>query len=86
MPSHAFSRPLTPSHAFSRLLTGTLPATLGDALSLEVLRFDSNLLSGSLPSTIGKLSNVQKLDMHSNRLQVRHLRVPPPSMDFDGLP
>ena len=49
-------------------IDGTLPATIGDAETLEVMRLDNNLLSGSLPSTVGKLRNVLQFDFHQNKL------------------
>jgi len=50
------------------LIDGMLPPTIGDASTLEIVRFDDNRLSGSIPESIGKLRNVLHLDKHQNGL------------------
>ena len=40
-------------------LVGTLPASIGDLKSLELLNLSFNKLSGSIPASIGELSSLK---------------------------
>ena len=50
-------------HLNNNDIDGTLPDTIGDAETLEMVRLDHNDISGTIPSTIGRLRNVLQLDM-----------------------
>ena len=49
-------------------LSGSLPATLGNLESLQVLSLDRNSIGGSLPTELGNLSNLTRLAMNRNSL------------------
>jgi Leucine-rich repeat (LRR) protein len=42
-------------------LTGTLPASMGSLINLQVLDLNKNLLSGSIPSSFGALRDLTTL-------------------------
>ncbi|XVF46098.1 hypothetical protein PTKIN_Ptkin02bG0260900 [Pterospermum kingtungense] len=49
-------------------LSGSLPASIGNFSSLQILLLGSNRLTGEIPSEIGRLKMVLKLDMSRNNL------------------
>ncbi|GLT67248.1 hypothetical protein SLA2020_395690 [Shorea laevis] len=49
-------------------LSGSLPASICNFSSLQILLLSSNRFSGKIPLEIGRLSNVLKLDMSRNNL------------------
>ncbi len=49
-------------------VTGTIPANLGQLLSLQYLDLDTNRLSGVIPVEIGGLSNLEYLYLNGNQL------------------
>ncbi|MFI5142495.1 MAG: leucine-rich repeat domain-containing protein [Thermoanaerobaculales bacterium] len=52
----------------SNNLVGTLPATLGSLINLQILHLYSNRLSGSIPNELGNLTNLQWLELSHNQL------------------
>ncbi|XP_059445078.1 leucine-rich repeat receptor protein kinase HPCA1-like isoform X1 [Corylus avellana] len=48
-------------------LNGSIPDTLGNVQTLEVIRFDRNLLSGTLPSNLNNLVKVNELYLSNNK-------------------
>jgi len=50
---------------------GPIPASLGNALVLEVIDLSSNNLSGQIPTSLGKLLNLTVLNHQNNQLVAR---------------
>ena len=49
-------------------LSGTLPSSLGDLISLQVLSLTGNKLLGGIPSSVGQLVSLQQLWLDANSL------------------
>jgi len=49
-------------------LIGTIPSTIGNLSSLQLLYLDDNELTGTIPSTIGNLSQLGGLELDNNKL------------------
>ena len=49
-------------------LTGSIPAELGNLVSLEELSLPGNKLTGSIPPELGKLVNLRRLTLTTNKL------------------
>ncbi|KAL6992123.1 hypothetical protein U1Q18_010230 [Sarracenia purpurea var. burkii] len=47
-------------------LSGSLPASIGEFSSLNILLLNGNRFTGDIPSDIGRLKNILKLDMSRN--------------------
>ncbi len=71
-----FSGPI-PTFGSSRLrelylgqnsLTGSIPASIGDLIKLEIFAANGNGLSSSIPSSISKATQLNILDLSNNRL------------------
>ncbi|NJO14454.1 MAG: hypothetical protein HC877_01520 [Thioploca sp.] len=52
----------------SNNLNGSIPESIGNLNSLQILYLDSNPLSGSIPESISKLSSLQHLFLSGNQL------------------
>ncbi|MEL6560740.1 MAG: MopE-related protein [Bacteroidota bacterium] len=50
-------------------LTGSIPASIGNLKSLNVLSLSNNAISGSVPDEIGSLTNLMSLDLANNNLE-----------------
>eukprot|EP00762_Andalucia_godoyi_P006255 ANDGO_01633.mRNA.1 LRR receptor-like serine/threonine-protein kinase GSO1 len=49
-------------------LNGTIPASLGELLQLQILDLSSNFVAGPIPSSLGSLSQLRGLDLSCNQL------------------
>lgn len=63
-------------------LTGTLPSTLADLASLNILELRENYISGSIPDNIGQMGSLSLLDLSLNNLDGA---VPASLYDLDQL-
>ena len=70
-----WARRLTSCHGYtscrkleSNLLTGTIPASLGNLLSLEYLYLRNNQLNGTIPVALGNLTKLQYFVADHNQL------------------
>ncbi|KAK9025615.1 hypothetical protein V6N11_038476 [Hibiscus sabdariffa] len=52
----------------SNRFEGTIPDTVGNLISLNVLNFSHNHLTGHIPSSLGNLATVESLDLSYNKL------------------
>jgi hypothetical protein len=52
----------------SNNLSGTIPAELGNLISLKELRLNNNQLEGNIPAVLSNLSYLTYLALHSNKL------------------
>jgi Leucine-rich repeat (LRR) protein len=59
---------MTSLYLSSMLLVGTIPPSLGNLTSLQVLDLQSNALSGSVPAVLGNLESLVSLTLHANQL------------------
>ena len=53
---------------YNNNLNGTIPSSIGNLSSLQILYLDNNQLRGSIPPEIGNLSNLTYLFLYSNQL------------------
>ncbi|URE14474.1 receptor-like protein kinase precursor [Musa troglodytarum] len=47
-------------------IAGSIPAEIGNLVSLTSVRMNSNLFTGKIPATVGNLSNLQIMDLSRN--------------------
>ncbi|XP_016722635.1 receptor-like protein 18 [Gossypium hirsutum] len=52
----------------SNRFEGTIPETVGNLISLDVLNFSHNHLTGHIPSSLGNLAALESLDLSCNKL------------------
>ncbi|KAA3467768.1 receptor-like protein 12 [Gossypium australe] len=52
----------------SNKFEGTIPETVGNLISLQVLNFSHNHLAGHIPSSLGNLEALESLDLSCNKL------------------
>ena len=49
-------------------LSGSIPSSLGNLTSLEILNLDTNQITGTIPTQLGDLENLQFLHLDGNKL------------------
>ncbi|KAI4296122.1 hypothetical protein L6164_036107 [Bauhinia variegata] len=70
IPPELFSSDMALIHVLfeSNQLSGSIPSTLGNVTTLEVVRLDNNSLTGRVPENLNNLNHVRELFLSNNKL------------------